>query len=157
MKFEDKYKVSNEFAGLFNFGNKEEEIEHEAYMIMFRFLSELENLNSGNKPLKKKELAQRLGVSSSYITQLFNGSKLINLVTLAKIEREFNVTFDVKARKNDTLYSEGDTSVIMMPIKQQEPDVLHVWSRLRPDYEKKWNDQEPDIVADENPKYMRAI
>jgi len=157
MKFEDKYKVSNEFADLFNFGNEEEEIEHEAYMIMFRFLSELENLNSGSKPLKKKELAQKLGVSSSYITQLFNGTKLINLITLAKIEREFNVIFEVKARMNETLYSEGDTTVIMMPLKQQEPDGFHVWSRLKPDYEKKWSDPEPEIVAENNPKYIRAI
>jgi len=157
MKFDDKYKVSNEFADLFSFGNEEEEIEHEAYMIMFRFLSELENLNSGTKPLRKKELAHKLGVSASYITQLFNGTKLINLSTLAKIEREFNVTFEVKARKNETLYSEGDTTVIMIPLQQQEPDGFHVWHRLKPDYEKKWRDPGSEIVAENNPKYMRAI
>lgn len=157
MKFEDKYKVSNEFADLYNFTNKEEEIEHEAYMIMFRFLSELENLNSGTKLLKKKELAQKLGVSASYITQLFNGTKLINLITLAKIERELNITFEVKASRNETLYSEGDTTVVMMPFKHEVPVGFHVSYRLKPDYEKKWSDPEPEIVAENNPKYMRAI
>jgi len=112
MKFKDKYNVSGDFTDLFTFRNQEEEIEHEAYMIMFRFLSELEKISSGEHPLKKKELAEKLGVSPSYITQLFNGRKLINLTTLAKIERAFNITFEIKVNQNEPLCLAGDIHLL---------------------------------------------
>jgi len=60
MKFNKKYNISPEFENLFTFKSKEEELEHEAKMIMFRFLSELEKLNV-KKPTKKKELAKAIG------------------------------------------------------------------------------------------------
>lgn len=105
MKFKDKYNVGPEFENLFSFKSKKEEIEHEAKMIMFRFLSELEKINSDN-PVKKKELAQALKTSASYITQLYQGDKLINLLTLAKIQDAYNITFDIKAKHNTESYKE---------------------------------------------------
>lgn len=105
MKFNDKYNVAAEFENLFSFKSKKEEIEHEAKMIMFRFLSELEKINS-EKPIKKKELAQVLKTSASYITQLYQGDKLINLLTLAKVQEAYNITFDIKAKHNTENYKE---------------------------------------------------
>lgn len=105
MKFNDKYNVAPEFENLFSFKSKKEEIEHEAKMIMFRFLSELEKINS-EKPIKKKELAQALKTSASYITQLYQGDKLINLLTLAKVQEAYNITFDIKAKHNTENYKE---------------------------------------------------
>jgi transcriptional regulator with XRE-family HTH domain len=105
MKFNDKYNIAPEFENLFSFKSKKEEIEHEAKMIMFRFLSELEKINS-EKPVKKKELAQALKTSASYITQLYQGDKLINLLTLAKVQEAYNITFDIKAKHNTENYKE---------------------------------------------------
>lgn len=105
MKFKDKYNVAPEFENLFSFKSKKEEIEHEAKMIMFRFLSELEKIN-GENPVKKKELAQTLKTSASYITQLYQGDKLINLLTLAKIQDAYNITFEIKAKQNTENYKE---------------------------------------------------
>lgn len=105
MKFNDKYNVAPEFENLFAFKTKKEEIEHEAKMIMFRFFSELEKINSEN-PIKKKELAQALKTSASYITQLYHGDKLINLLTLAKVQDAYNITFDIKAKHNTENYKE---------------------------------------------------
>jgi len=85
-----------ETQDLFSFKSKEEEIEHEARMIMFRFLSEIEKLNG--KPMKRKDLAKALETSPSYITQLFRGDKLINLTMLARIQDVFNITFEIKAK-----------------------------------------------------------
>ena len=105
MKFNDKYNVAPEFENFFSFKSKKEEIEHEAKMIMFRFFSELEKINSEN-PIKKKELAQTLKTSASYITQLYQGDKLINLLTLAKIQEAYDITFDIKAKHNTESYTE---------------------------------------------------
>jgi transcriptional regulator with XRE-family HTH domain len=96
MKFKDKYHISPEFESLFAFKSKEEETEHEAKMLMFRFLNELEKIQ-GDKPLKKKDLAKAIGTSASYITQLYRGDKLINLLTLAKIQDAYGITFQIKA------------------------------------------------------------
>lgn len=100
MKFKDKYAINPEFEELFSFKSKEEELEHEAKLLMFRFLSELEKLN-GDRPIKKKDLAIALGTSPSYITQLFRGDKLINLASLAKIEKAYNITFEITASQNE--------------------------------------------------------
>ena len=97
MKFKDKYNIVPEFEELFYFNSEKEEIEHEAKMMMFRFLSEVEKLNS---TIKKKELVKALDTSASYITQLFNGDKLINLKTLAKIQKAYNISFEIKVVSN---------------------------------------------------------
>ena len=99
MKFKEKFNINAEFEGLFTEKSKEEELEHEAKMIMFRFLNELEKLNP-EKPLKKKDLAIALNTSASFITQLYRGDKLINLLTLAKIQDAYNITFEIKAKLN---------------------------------------------------------
>ena len=104
MKFKEKYNISPEFENLFTFKTKDDETEHEAKMLMFRFLSELEKLN-GDKPFKKKDLAKSLKTSPSYITQLFNGDKLINLTTLAKIQEAYKICFEIKAKPFADNYS----------------------------------------------------
>lgn len=103
MKFKEKYDIAPEFADLFSFKSKEEELEHEAKMIMFRFLSELEKINF-EKPIKKKDLAKKIGTSASFITQLYQGNKLANLLTFAKFQEAYNISFEIKAKSNSTNY-----------------------------------------------------
>ena len=102
MKFKEKYDIAKGFETLFEFNSKETEIEHEAKMIMFRFLSELERLHE-NQPLAKKTIAEAIGTSPSYITQIFQGDKLLNLMTLAKLQEAYNFTFEIKAVPNKEL------------------------------------------------------
>ena len=49
MKFKEKYSISPEFEDLFGFDSQEEELEHDAKMIMFRFFSELEKVNNDKR------------------------------------------------------------------------------------------------------------
>jgi hypothetical protein len=86
MKLNRKYIVGPGFESLFSFKSKEEELDHNAQMLSFNFLSEFEKLFPN---IKKKELAVALGTSPSYITQLFQGDKLINLITLAKLQEVY--------------------------------------------------------------------
>lgn len=103
MKFKEKYNINPDFEDLFSFKSKDEELEHEAKMIMFRFLSELERLSA--KPIKKKELAKAIETSPSFITQLYQGDKIINLPTLAKIQEAYDITFEITAKRNNDSYN----------------------------------------------------
>lgn len=92
-----------EFEDIFTFKSEEEEIEHERQMIMFRFLSEVERVyidQTGEKKLNKKKLAEKIGKTPSFITQLFNGNKNLNFDILAKFQKALDIKFEVKARES---------------------------------------------------------
>jgi transcriptional regulator with XRE-family HTH domain len=96
MKFQNNHNIESVFDDLFAFDHESEEIEHNAKMIMFRFLSEIEIITT-EKKITRKVLAKNIGTSPSYVTQLFRGDKLINMITLAKLQKVFNITFNIKA------------------------------------------------------------
>ena len=70
------------------------DLEYETRMLMYRFISIIDEAME-NKNISKKELASRIGTSASYITQLFNGNKIINLPTLAKIQHALGIEFKI--------------------------------------------------------------
>lgn len=96
-KFRNSEEIQKAFKNLLSFKSEKEEIEHLAYMVMYRFLSEVQEL-AERKKMTRKELARQVGTSASYITQLFRGNKLLNLETVAKFEKIFNITFDIRAK-----------------------------------------------------------
>lgn len=100
MKFEKTNSAEEEFSSLFEFDSNEDLIENKAYMIMFRCLSEIQK-NLGGNP-SKKQLSELVETSPSYITQLFRGDKLINLLMLAKFELALDSEFDITLRKKSS-------------------------------------------------------
>lgn len=96
MKFKEKYNINPEFESIFEFNSEKDELKHDAKILMFRFLSEIEKLSDNGK-LAKKELAAAINTSGSFITQLFKGDKIANLVTFAKLQKKYNVEFEIKA------------------------------------------------------------
>lgn len=49
-----------------------------------------------------KTLAALIGTSPGYITQLFNNTRTLNLVTIAKIEQALNIKFEVELNDLNT-------------------------------------------------------
>ena len=92
--------IHPEFEDLFSFQSKEEKIEHDAQMISYRFLSQVEKICE-EKNIKKKDLADILGTSRSYITQLFRGNKQVNTYILAKLEDALGISFEINAKLNE--------------------------------------------------------
>jgi len=74
----------------------EEKLEFEGQMLAFAFLSEIEREMEA-KGMKRKDLANAVGKSPGYITQLFRGNKLPNLNILAAMGIAVSKLFDVKA------------------------------------------------------------
>lgn len=88
---------TNPWDELLAFKTQEEQDKHEAQMLAFRFLSEIERYQE-LRGMNKKELALKIGKSPSYITQLFRGSKPLNFDTLAKMQRALNIQFNITAK-----------------------------------------------------------
>ncbi len=97
--------ISEEYQDLLSFKTKEEKIEHDAQMISYRILSEIEKVCEERR-IKKKDLAEMVGTSKSYITQLFTGAKSINTQIMAKFEEALDITFEIQLKLNEDSYSD---------------------------------------------------
>lgn len=79
------------------FKNHEERDQLSDEMISLRFLEQISDIMS-YEDISKKELAKRLKTSPSYVTQLFQGDKLINVRLLTKLKRALNISIDITCR-----------------------------------------------------------
>ena len=82
--------------------NQKGDINHETRMIMYRFLSEIEYVIE-EKGLKRKDIAKMIGTSPSYITQLYRGTKILNLETIAKFQQALDAKFKIELLENNKL------------------------------------------------------
>lgn len=96
-------KINPEYETLFSFESEKEKIEHNAQMISYRILSEVEKVCE-EKKIKKKTLAEMVGTSRSYITQLFRGTKQVNTDILARFEEALDISFQIKVKLNEETY-----------------------------------------------------
>lgn len=87
-------KLKNEFNKALQFKNIEDKVEHDSKILMFKFLSIVEQ-EMEMRNMTKKDLAHKLNTSPSYITQLFRGTKTINLLKLAQLQNLFDIEFDI--------------------------------------------------------------
>lgn len=94
--------IETAFKTMLSFDNEQDQLELEAKLIMAKFLEKIQEIAT-QKGLKKKDLAQKIGTSASYITQLYRGHKLLNLMTLAKLQRALNIEFDVAIKGSNQI------------------------------------------------------
>ena len=87
-------KIQNNLISFIEFKNDEDKLDFETSVISLDLTDKIEELMKEYK-MTKAQLARELKTSKSYITQLFNGDKLINLKLLARIQRIFKVKFYV--------------------------------------------------------------
>lgn len=89
-------KSNNPWDELLAFKDENQEIDHDAQILMFKFLSEIEKLQTIRK-ITRKKLAEDVNLSSSYLTQLYRGNKPLNFNTIARIQKALNISFKVEA------------------------------------------------------------
>jgi transcriptional regulator with XRE-family HTH domain len=89
--------IKAEFDQIFNFSTEKDEIEHDAQMLMYSFLSEVEKYQK-MQGITRKTLADKIKTSASYITQLFRGSKPLNFEAIAKMQKALGIKFDISAK-----------------------------------------------------------
>lgn len=102
MKSSNSDKIKKAFNDLLAFKSEEDELKHDAHMLSFQFISEINKVMEAQEvQINKTGLAKALSTSKSYITQLFRGDKLINMLTLAKVQKALNLKFKIVAISND--------------------------------------------------------
>lgn len=94
MKSAKDDEIRNAFNEIFDNLSEQDKLENEAKLIMFRFLDIVERKRE-KLGWSRKGLAKKVGTSASYITQLMRGDKLINMLTLAKMQKALDIKFDV--------------------------------------------------------------
>lgn len=104
-------KIKKEFDDIFTFENEQDQIEVDAHTLMSKFLSEVQEV-ADKKGINRKELAVEIGTSASYLTQLFRGHKLMNLLTAAKLQRALDFKFDITIEGKNKFSTSLDEDMI---------------------------------------------
>lgn len=86
--------IKNEWENLFNEISYEDRISSLADVLALQFLGLVDRKMELEK-ISKKELAEKIGTSASFITQLFRGDKKPNWNILAKMSMELGLEFKV--------------------------------------------------------------
>lgn len=68
-------------------------------ILMFRFLSEIERITDERK-ITRRKLASMVGTSPSYITQLYQGNKIISIDLISKMQKALDIRFEITAISN---------------------------------------------------------
>ena len=91
--------TKTKFLSMLENDNQEEKIDKETLHLHFTFLSEIEKIIKDRK-ISKKELAEKVNTSASYITQLFRGDKIVNLEMLTKIKMILEIDYHLTVLEN---------------------------------------------------------
>ncbi len=98
----------------------------ETRLFMYRFLSEIDKITI-DRGINRKELAKLAGTSASYITQLYQGKKIINLQMLTRIKKALDIDFKIEVvsadRKTKSDVAERTVMKISRPVQK---NVSHV-------------------------------
>jgi ribosome-binding protein aMBF1 (putative translation factor) len=90
--------------------------QRESLILQGNYLSEIERL-SRIYGFNRKELAETIKTSPSYLTQVFRGDKPLNFLTIAKIKRALNLRFYLEGE----LATEKKTDVTKFETHRNSP------------------------------------
>ena len=106
---------ANTINDLLGFDSDEEREEFAAERLQLDILHVV-STQMRRSGLTRSDLAGHLGVSKSYVSQLFAGDTPLNLRTLAKIERALGTRFQVSmvtpAQRSDSITEERECAAI---------------------------------------------
>lgn len=95
---EKKYQeIDNAFDDLFK--ELDNNFDIDAKVIASKFLNEVKDIAEVRK-INRKKLAEMIGTSPSYLTQLYRGTKLMNLVTMAKLKKALDLEVEITVTNN---------------------------------------------------------
>jgi len=82
--------------------DENEQIEFDAIGIQLTFLFKVQDIMD-KKGISRSDLAEKMGTSRAYITQLFGAKKFINMKTIAKLQKILDIKvkidpFEVKSK-----------------------------------------------------------
>lgn len=87
------------------FDNHEVDYDIEAKILASKVLSEI-SIITDKKDLNRKSVAELIGASASYLTQIYRGTKLLNFITLAKLKDKLDLDFEIRVKEKE--YNNSD-------------------------------------------------
>lgn len=120
----EKEEIKDRLQSLKTLKSEEQLIERDSLIMQANYLSEIERISKENG-FSRKDLAEKINISPSYLTQVFRGDKPLNFSTLAKIKRALNLNFEVTASV------QGEEN-ILRPLKKQVQIKKHASQLLKP-------------------------
>ena len=78
--------------------SEEQQLEHDAQILAFQFLNKVDK-TMADTGMSKKQLAEKIGTSAAFITQLFRGDRKPNWNILAKMQKELSLDFKIITEK----------------------------------------------------------
>lgn len=87
---------------LTEFENELDKQKFQTEMLHLRFIQVIITLMN-ERNMKRKDLAKLLNVSKSYVTQLFAAERMLNMNLLSKLEKIFDITFELSIKYNKTI------------------------------------------------------
>lgn len=100
MSLSNRGLAEKSFKDLADSISESDEIMIETRLLMYRFLSEIDKITS-ERGINRKQLAKLAGTSASFITQLYQGKKIISLQMLSKIKKALNIDYKIEIIKYD--------------------------------------------------------
>jgi hypothetical protein len=119
----------NPWDDIFSFKNENDEDKHDAQILRYQFLNQIEQYQDLQN-LNKKKLSKIINTSASYLTQVFRGDKPLNFITLVKIARALGIKFNITASpigKNNFVDYNTPTSTVM-PIEKSSCMVVSMYN-----------------------------
>jgi len=93
--------------------SEEDKLDVDKRVLSSRFLSEIQK-HLDEEGILRKDFANKIGTSPSFITQLFSGNKVVSMEFLAKAQKELGINFYISTI--DTMNNTSDLRVINMGI-----------------------------------------
>jgi len=115
--------IEKRFKTLLKIKNENEKIQIKAEMLHLNIINEISQLMD-KRSISKTQLADKLNVSKSYITQLFTGDKLINLKLLSQIQVIFDVSFTIQPKENLKKYGSFDSKKIVKLFRKPKMEFI---------------------------------
>ncbi len=113
------------FDKLLSDDNDLETMERAAKLLAAKFLSQVEkNLIDSN--LTKKELAREINIPAKKLKQFFKGDKIIDLKTLAKIEKALEIKFEIGIEEEKTSMTEQNIFPLEVFPKKLQPMIKYL-------------------------------
>jgi len=87
--------------------NEATKIDIEKHLVHASFMMKLEDLQK-EKGLNKSQLAKKLGFTRSFMSQLFAGTRFINIEHLAKIQRYLDTNVKIEFQDRESIRIKND-------------------------------------------------
>lgn len=165
LKSVNEHNIKDSFANIFN---SVDDYKHLEQMLSFRLLSEVEKITD-ERNILRKDLASMIGVSASYITQLYRGNKVVNLEILAKLEEALGFRFSVSAVAPDLLeigeecsitWDEEQINFVLNKFKSPKGSFIfrkNVWGETQYDNSKSKTYKVKSTHESQQPKHKLAV